>query len=125
MKRGYIFIFIVIACLIIPLISAGFFSNWWGKITGEATAGSASLNITIGNSAPTIPYVQAISSQNPLESGYRSVLLNFSVNDTDGASNINLSSARVEFNKTGETTRTTIVGPTIGLVVAAQAIRCI
>ena len=107
MKRGELVVLVLfgIALLIVPLISANIFSDFWGRITGEATSGQTSLNITIGNSAPTISFVQAVSSQNPLESGYRSVLLNFSVNDTDGSGNINISSTRTRFNRTGEPNR--------------------
>ncbi|MEK6840814.1 MAG: hypothetical protein AABX79_02580 [Nanoarchaeota archaeon] len=106
MKRGKLLaISAVFALILTSLISANLFSDFWGKITGEATSGTTSLNITVGNSAPTISFVTSVSSQNPLELGYRSVLLNFSVNDTDGAGNINLSSARARLNRTGETNR--------------------
>ncbi len=107
MKRGEAIVFLsVLILLAIPATSANAFSDFWGKITGEATSGTTSLNITVGNNAPTISFVQAVAAQNPTENSYTSVLLNFSVNDSDGTGNINISSARAQFNRTGETTRT-------------------
>ena len=129
MKRGEILvIYLVISLLIIPTISANIFSDFWkdfrARITGEATTGTTSLNITVGNTAPTIPFVLAVSSQNPLESGYRSVLLNFSVNDTDGSGNVNLSSARARFNRTGESNRENFTCANIGSGGNGQMFTC-
>ncbi len=125
MKRSNLLVIsTILTILFVSLISANLFSDWWGRITGEATSGTASLNITVGNTAPTIPFVQAVSAQSPLESGYRSVLLNFSVNDTDGSGNINLSSARAQFNRTGETTRTNYTCANIGSGGNGQMFTC-
>ncbi|MEK9208396.1 MAG: Ig-like domain-containing protein, partial [Patescibacteria group bacterium] len=63
------------------------------------------VKIITANSAPTIPFVQAIADQNATESSYTGVVFNFSVNDTNGASDINISSVRASFNQTGEATR--------------------
>jgi hypothetical protein len=129
MKRGEILVlYLMISLLILPIISANIFSDFWkdfrARITGEATTGTTSLNITVGNTAPTIPFVLAVSSQNPLESGYRSVLLNFSVNDTDGSTNINLSSARARFNRTGESNRDNFTCANIGSGGNGQMFTC-
>ncbi len=123
-RRGLFIISTILTLLFISLISANLFSDFWGKITGEATSGTASLNITISNTAPTIPFVLAVSAQNPLESGYRSVLLNFSVNDTDGSGNVNLSSARARFNRTGETNRDNFTCANIGSGGNGQMFTC-
>jgi len=105
-KRGkYIFIFSVMLLLIIPLISAGFFDNVYSKITGKATQGTTALNVTIGNSAPTITYVQIITATNPTDDTSTSITFNFTVTDTDGAGNIDTSSGRAEFTRAGEPTR--------------------
>jgi hypothetical protein len=74
-------------------------------ITGYATSSTTSLNITIGNTAPTIGEVEAISAQNPTESTTKSITFNFTATDIDGAADIDISSAEAYFNKTGETTR--------------------
>ena len=107
MKRGLglFFIAAVIIFSVAPIISANPFSDFWGKLTGQATSGSTSLNITVGNNAPTIPIVQSISAQNPTEDSVTSVRVNFTVNDADGYSNINTSSAKAYFQKSGQTTR--------------------
>ncbi len=106
MKRGKLFLaFIIVAMLVMSAVSANVFSDFWGKITGEATSGTASLNITVGNSVPTISFVTALAAQNATESGTTNVVFNFSVNDTDGSGNINTSGARAQLNRTGESTR--------------------
>ena len=107
MRRGkfLIILFVAVALLVVPVISASPFSDFWNKITGQATSGSTSLNITIGNSAPTIPFVQAISAQNPTEDTTKSITFNFTVTDTDGSANIDTNSGKAYFQKGGETTR--------------------
>ncbi|MEK6897034.1 MAG: hypothetical protein AABW93_00730, partial [Nanoarchaeota archaeon] len=85
---------------------------------------TATFSYVTTNTAPTIPFVQAVSSQNPLESGYRSVLLNFSVNDTDGSGTINLSSVRARFNRTGETNRDNFSCANIGSGGNGQMFTC-
>ena len=126
--NGYLIIILILFLFFIPLASANIFSDFWkdfrARITGEATTGTSSLNITVGNTAPTIPFAQAVSAQNPLESGYRSVLLNFSVNDTDGSGNINLSSARARFNRTGESNRENFTCANIGSGGNGQMFTC-
>ncbi len=126
-KRGrndLLLIVIILFLFFVPLASANIFSDIWGKITGKATSGTTAVNITVGNNAPTIPFVLAVSAQNPLESGYRSVLLNFSVNDTDGSANINLSSARARFNRTGESNRENFTCANIGSGGNGQMFTC-
>lgn len=106
MKRGNILIiFGIISVLSLSLISAGIFSDWWGRITGEATSDTASVNITVGNSDPIITWVEAISSQNPTEDSAKSITFNFTATDTDGSANIDTSTAAGYFQKGGETTR--------------------
>ena len=107
MKRGenkWLLLF-VFALLVFPSLSAYGFPDLWGKITGKATSGTASVNITIGNSAPTIGFVQAISAQDPTIGSTTSITFNFTVTDTDGASNINTSSGEAYFTRSGEATR--------------------
>ena len=118
MKRKELIILIgIVVLLIVPLTSASLFSNWWGKITGKATSDTTALNITIGNSAPTIPFVQAISAQDPVIGSTRSITFNFTAQDTDGVANLNDSTAAAYFQKSGETTRSNtscVAGSTSG-----------
>ncbi|KKL21742.1 hypothetical protein LCGC14_2442400 [marine sediment metagenome] len=91
--------------LIIPLVSAGVFSDLWGKITGYGTSGTTTVNITIGNAAPTIGFVEVIPDLTPNESWTNTTTFNFTATDTDGFTNINVSSAQGFFQRGAETTR--------------------
>ncbi|MEK6917965.1 MAG: hypothetical protein AABW51_03380 [Nanoarchaeota archaeon] len=107
MGKGGVY-FIAGAVLLIFLILVLNHTNFFNKvaeITGFATSSTTTLNITLGNSAPTIPIVNAISAQNPTESTTKSITFNFTATDTDGASNINTSTATAYFQKASETTR--------------------
>jgi len=106
-KEIYLSMFFMISVLLVgSFVSAGLFNDLYNKLTGKATSSTTSLNITIGNSAPTINWVEAISSQNPFEGGVRNVTFNFVATDADGNANINLNAAKAYFQKTGEPTRT-------------------
>ncbi len=114
MKRGGIMVIIflgLLVLLIVPLISAGFFDDFVKRftgeerITGELTSNETSLNITIGNAAPTITFVEAISAQSPVEAGNRTITFNFTATDDDGGGNINVSTAEGRFQLSGEPTR--------------------
>jgi len=106
-KRGFpiIFSLLLLTILFLSLTSAGMFSELWSKITGKATSGPASLNITIGNSAPTIEWVETIASTPPTDDGTKTITFNFSATDIDGYTNINVSTAEARFELAGETTR--------------------
>jgi len=106
MKRGRLLIILsIILVLSLSLTSAGLFSDFWGRITGKATEGATALNITVGNSDPTIPFVQAISATDPSIGTTKSITFNFTAQDTDGASNLNDSTAAAYFQRAGEATR--------------------
>ena len=66
------------------------------------------LNISHGtppNQAPTIPFVQAISAQDPVESSTRSITFNFTATDTNGMGDIDNDTAKGYFQRAGEVTR--------------------
>jgi len=106
MKRGRLLIIVsIILILSVSLTSAGFFSDFWGKITGKATSDTTALNITIGNSVPTTPFVQEISAQDPSIGTTKSITFNYTVTDTDGFANIDNDTAEGYFQKAGESTR--------------------
>jgi hypothetical protein len=63
------------------------------------------IEITSAANLPTIGFVEAIPATNPSDGGTRFINFTFNATDTDGASNINTSSARAQFNYTGEPTR--------------------
>lgn len=115
MKRGRrgITIIIVLVIIIIPLISAGVFSDWWGRITGRLTSGEVDLSITVGaGTTPVITHIWNASmggmdiSGGPNDGPTKSYIwVNFTVIDADGTSNLNSSTAKINISKTGEETR--------------------
>ncbi len=100
---GAFFVFVV---MISSFASANFLDDLYGKITGYSTSNATSLNISItANNAPTITWVESIPNQAPNEGGINTTTFNFTVNDSDGWENINVSIAQAFFNRTGEVTR--------------------
>jgi len=87
------------------MISASLISDAWSKITGKATEGSTSVSITVGNTAPTIPFVQAITAQDLIESNKKSITFYFTASDADGNVNLDDATAKAYFQKSGQTTR--------------------
>ena len=106
-KRGIkVVIFLgFLTLLMVPLTSAGFFSDAWGKITGYVQQGTTTVNITIGNTLPSINFVEAIPELTPNESWTNSTTFNFTASDGDGFGNINASSAQGFFQNIGGQTR--------------------
>ena len=96
----------VLVLLVGSFISAGFFDDFYAKITGKVQSSSTTLNITLtANNPPTITWVEEIVDITPNEGGVNYTTFNFTATDTDGFSNINLTSAQARFQLTGETTR--------------------
>ena len=95
-----------------PMASAGFWSDFKARITGEALEANVGLNITItAGTAPTIPIVSNdtmtdLSSSGPNEGPVRTnVFINFTAFDADGFGNLDDSTALINFSRTGENTR--------------------
>jgi len=112
MKRGiYILCFSLILILTLSMVSAGAFSNLWGKITGKAQTANVGLNISVtGGSAPIIIgiYNQTMTdfssglNEGPAKS-YISII--FGVNDADGIGNVNNATPKINFSISGEPVR--------------------
>jgi len=64
-------------------------------------------NYSIGEDVfpPVIDYVQPIPATNPTEAGIKNITFNFTATDLSGVSDLNSSTAKAYFQKTGETTR--------------------
>ena len=109
MKKGveklFLTIFLISILLIIPMASAGLFSDLWGKITGKATDDTTALNITIGNSNPTIDFVFVPSAVDPNIGITTNITINFTAGDVDGLANLDNSTAWVYLQKAGQTNR--------------------
>ncbi len=96
-----ILVFSILSLCLISLVSAGLF----GSFTGKATSQNTDANVEIGNTAPIIYYVEDVGTITPTEDGTTSVEFHFYANDSDGNTNLNDSSAKLQVNLTGETTR--------------------
>lgn len=106
-KRNIALTIIIISIItIVPFISAGFFSDTWDKITGKATSQSVTVNVTVTNSPPRIYSITGLTAIDLNEGPDPTyVTINFSVNDSDGASNINNASAMINLTRGGEALR--------------------
>jgi len=109
-------VYLVVISLFLLLIIASFVSaGFWDwlknpRITGKAaTSGQTNVSISVaGMTAVTILVFNSTltgANMNPTEYGSNFIFFNVTVTDADGASDINVSSVRASFNKTGETTR--------------------
>src|SRR3989344_3206012 len=105
-----------ISSLIITLLMVGmvapasasltdWINNVRAGITGRAVSQSVSINVSVGNTAPQVTAVTVIAAQDATENYFTNVTLNFTAYDPDGFSNLNDNGARVNFSKSGETTR--------------------
>jgi len=104
-KEIYLFMFIMILVLLVGFVSAGFLGDLYNQITGKATSGTASLNVTIGNTVPSIIFVEPIAAITPNESGVNYTVFNFTALDPDGVANLDDLSAEVRVQLSGATTR--------------------
>ena len=108
-KELYLFFILASLIFIVPFLSAGFFDDAWGKITGKA-AQSVSVNITIG--VPEIRNVynntaSIIAVASGLNSGpsNTSLIVNFSVFLGTGVANMDNATATINFSKASEVLR--------------------
>ena len=104
---GSVFLIFLISLIILPFISAGFFNDFWGKITGKATD-TVVLNITVGALKITHVFNATMTDiSGGLSSGPSStnIIINFTAYHGAGASNIDNSTAVMNFTQAGETTR--------------------
>ncbi len=111
MKRGVgkivLTIFFISLLLIIPLASAGFWSDFKARITGNATF-DINISVTSGT-APTIPWVfnsTDLSVSGPNEGPVPTYFIaTFTAYDADGFGNLNDGTALINISKSGEETR--------------------
>jgi hypothetical protein len=101
MKKSVIAVICFALLLAIPFASAGL----WNLITGKAAEQPTDVNIPIGNTAPTIPFVEAISAQNPTEATYTDITFKFEAYDHDNSTDLDDATALAKFTSGGEVTR--------------------
>ncbi|MEK6926021.1 MAG: hypothetical protein AABW50_01965 [Nanoarchaeota archaeon] len=115
MKREVQITIIIVSLILIVAIFS--YSGLLTKITGYATSSTTVVNITVGNTAPTVSAVEVIAAKNPTDDTTTTITFNFTATDTDGASNINRSLAQAYFQRAGESTRsnTSCINTSIGV----------
>lgn len=118
MKRGIkVIIFLgIFVLLVIPLTNAGFF-DWFKTITGKASSQPTNVSVTIsGSNQAVVTMIKMLDSNNynPFQSGKRNLTAIVTIYDADGVADINDSSVRANFSKSGEEFR---LNSSCGLVV--------
>jgi len=101
-----LFISLFVVLLATSTVSAGFsewFENAKNRITGRGIDDTTSLNLTIGNTAPVITFVETVAATDPVEDGTRTFIINFTANDDDGADD--MENAIMNLSSTGEADR--------------------
>ena len=101
---------IIMAILFVVFLNIAFasatFKDFFSKITGKATSGTTNVSITVTGANPvTILLVSNISATSPTENSYVNISFYATVSDADGVNDINDSSVRANFSRSGETTR--------------------
>lgn len=95
------------------ILTIGLFTVIFGVIFGltalqdtrAATTGTFNVSLTIGNTGPEIIWVNQSISESPTEGGPKIITVIFNASDENGAADIDISTANLTFNFTGETTR--------------------
>jgi hypothetical protein len=107
MKKGEIVTIVFITLiLVVPFISAGILGNAWDKITGKATSSPVTISVSV-TSAPPVIYGISYTTPIVLTEGpsLTYVVMNFSVNATNGAASLNNASAMLNITMAGQQTR--------------------
>ena len=111
-KRGIkVIIFVgLLILLILPLASAGFFSDFRARITGELSSQPTNVSVSVtGVNAVTINVFNNTltgSVTDPTDDSLNNIEFFVTVTDSDGVNDINDSSVNATFSKTGQPTRT-------------------
>jgi hypothetical protein len=101
--KGVVIILLISFILIAPLISAGGWSDFWDKITGKATTSPVTISVSVTSQPPVIYNISYITSFTPLEGpALTYVVINFSVNATNGAASLNNGSAMLNITRAGQ-----------------------
>lgn len=112
MKKSVVVFLVVGMMFLMTFVSAGFFNETWSLITGRVgTTNPVTQTITVtGGSAPVIYDVwnetmTDLSSSGPTEDSPTYVIINFSASDSEGAGNLDDSTAFIDL-ESGGTSRT-------------------
>ena len=111
-KRGVrVIIFLgFLILLIVPLTSAGVFSDLFGKITGEVSSQPTNVSVSVtGINAVTVDVFNNTltgSVTDPTEDSVNNIEFFVTVTDSDGVNDINDSATNATFSRSGQPTRT-------------------
>ncbi len=108
MKTSKLIAFLLLlAIFLIPLSSAGFFSDLLQKlkITGRGETSTLGVNISVGNTNPEVQKVQISATESISEGNPVTIDFNFTVYDLDGAGNIDSTTGRANFTRADQSTR--------------------
>jgi len=101
MKKSVIALMCLALLFALPFASAGF----WQWLTGQdVLTGTQDINITLGNTVPTIPLVFNVSAD-PVAEISVNVVFKFTAQDHDNATDLVDATAFAKFTKTDETER--------------------
>jgi len=104
-KAAYAVLALIVLISTTYLVSAGI-GNWWKGITGRATSGEANATITLSGtnqvSVRIWNYTLTGSSVSPSEDDFKVLVVNITVEDQDGAADINDSSVALNVSRGSE-----------------------
>ena len=102
-KEIYLFVFFMVLVLLVgSFVSAGFFSDLFGKITGYAPSKDTNVTITVSGDAPVVIVVDNSTItggivNSPTENNFTDIEFFVNVSDPDGVADINDSSVNATF----------------------------
>lgn len=117
-KEIYIILGVFIMILSISFVSAGFF-DFFKRDSQLAPSQSTDVSVTVGNAAPTIVSVSAIPAVTLLAGTTKDVTFQFTAEDTNGAADLDDTTASASFSFGGEPTRSSV--PVTGCVAGAPS----
>ncbi|HVY01632.1 MAG TPA: hypothetical protein VHA12_02620 [Candidatus Nanoarchaeia archaeon] len=88
--------------LTLTVVSAGW-TDMFKTITGKATSSPVVVNVTIANVTPQIIRVFQVADQSITENSKTMFLINFTAQDGDGWGDLNVTTAKINLTRTGET----------------------
>lgn len=98
---------LLVIMLSISFVSAGFF-DLFKKNPDLAPSQSTDVSVTVGNNAPTIVSVSAIPAVDLTAGTTKDVIFTFTAEDTNGAANLDSTTALAEFSFPAEPIRSSI-----------------
>jgi hypothetical protein len=105
-SKGIVIAIFLAIILIVPLISAGSLQDVWDKITGKATTSPVTISVSVTSAPPTIYNISFSTSVTPIEGpSLTYIVMNFSVNATNGAASLNNGSAMLNLTMAGQPVR--------------------